>query len=373
MECCTARKGCVGTDGARGSMAAHPVEGAEEDMTNETPDVLVVGAGVSGLSCGRALAAAGRDVLVLDRARGVGGRCATHRLLGMPFDLGVSFLHGRDPGFLAAVRSSCPLRTEGWPRRVRGTGRPCQPEAFRPREQRIAVADGVTAFPRKLAEGLPIRTGAAVQALELSGPLPAAVLEGGEVVVARHLVLALAPEQVLRLLHGTAGLPRPLLAVQALLETSASEPSLSLCAAYPEGTPSPEWDAWYPEDSRALQYLGNESGKRQAPPFVGLVLQAQPAWARRHLEDPGWPEALLAEAACVAGEWARHPSGTHAHRWRFARTDLASELAGPVLVRLPSGGSVGICGDRFAPGGGVEAAWISGRELGRRLVAPEVA
>jgi renalase len=338
-----------------------------------TPDVLVIGAGVSGLSCARAVAAAGRGVQVVDRARGVGGRCATHRLHGMPFDMGVSFLHGRDPDFLAALRAACPRRTEGWPRRVLGTGRPCQPEAFRPGEQRIAVADGVTAFPRHLADGLPIRTGARVEALDLSGPLPAALLEGGEAVPARKIVLALAPEQVLRLLDGVIDLPRPLAAVRALLEGSSSEPSLSLCAAYPGGTPAPEWDAWYPEDSRVLQYLGNESGKRDAPPFVGLVIQAQPSWARQHLEDPAWPEALLAEAGRVAGDWAGRPFATHAHRWRFARTDLASELAGPVLVRLPSGGWVGICGDRFAPGGGVEAAWISGRELGRRLVAPEVA
>jgi predicted NAD/FAD-dependent oxidoreductase len=336
-------------------------------------DVLVVGAGVSGLSCARAAAAAGRDVLVLDRARGVGGRCATHRLLGMPFDLGVAFLHGRDPDYLAAVRAACPRRIEGWPRRIRGTGRPCQPEAFRAGEERIAVVDGVTRFPRELARGLPVHTGARVESLDLSGPLPAALLEGGEAVRARHLVLALAPEQVLRLLDGTPELPRSLSAIRAVLETSGSEPSLSLCAAYPEGTPSPEWDAWYPEDSRALQYLGNESGKREAAPFVGLVIQAQPSWARRRLDDPDWPAALLAEAARVAGDWAGRPSSTHAHRWRYARSDLASELAGPVLVRLPSGGSVGICGDRFAPGGGVEAAWISGRELGRRLAAPEVA
>src|SRR5512136_1438137 len=138
-KCCTAWKGCVGLDGARGSMAAHPVEGSEGDMTIATPDVLVVGAGVSGLSCARAIVASGRGVLLLDRARGVGGRCATHRLLGMPFELGVSFLHGRDPEFLAALRAACPQRTEGWPRRVLGRGRPCQPEAFHPGEQRIAV------------------------------------------------------------------------------------------------------------------------------------------------------------------------------------------------------------------------------------------
>ena len=337
-----------------------------------TSEVLVIGAGVSGLSCARTLAEAGRRVAVLDRARGVGGRCSTHRLLGMPFDQGVSFLHGRDPEFLAEVRASAPRRIEGWPRVVRGTGRPCQPEAFRAGEQRIAIVDGVTAFPRHLARELAVRLDVRVERLDLSGSLPGAVLEGGESVRARQLILALAPEQVLHLLGGVAELPRPLAGIRALLETSSSEPSLSLCAAYPEGTPVPAWDAWYPEDSRILQYLGHESGKRESPPFLGMVLQAQPAWSRRNLDDPGWPEALLAEAARVAGAWAGRPSATHAHRWRYARSDLAAELSGPVLVRLPSGGSLGICGDRFAPGGGVEAAWISGRNLGRRVAAEEV-
>ena len=342
-------------------------------MTIATPDVLVVGAGVSGLSCGRALAAAGRGVLLLDRARGVGGRCATHRLLGMPFDHGVSFLHGRDPEFLAAVRASCPRRTEGWPRRVLGTGRPCQPEAFRPGEQRIAVADGVTAFPRKLAEGLPIRTGAPVQALDLSGPLPAAVLEEGEAVVARHLVLALAPEQVLRLLDDTLGLPRPLAghpgAARDLGERALAVPLRRL----PRGNAVAGMGRLVPGGLARAAVRGERVGKARGSAVRGAGHPGPARVGAPAPRGPGLARALLAEAARVAGEWAGRPSETHAHRWRFARTDLASELAGPVLVRLPSGGSVGICGDRFAPGGGVEAAWISGRELGRRLAAPEVA
>ncbi len=335
--------------------------------------MVVVGAGVAGLSCARALASAGRVVTVLDRARGVGGRCATHRLDGMPFDLGVSFLHGQDPDFLAAVRAAAPRRIEGWPRTVVGSGRPCQPEAFRPGERRIALADGVTAFPKHLAEGLAVRTGVVVERFDLSGAEPAVWLGGDGPVRARHVVLAVAPEQVLRLLEGGPELPRPLAAVRAVLETSSSEPSLSLCAAFPPGTPRPGWDAWYPEDSTVLQYVGHESSKREAPPFVGLVVQAQPGWSRRHLDDPAWPDVLLAEAGRVVGEWAGRPSNVHAHRWRFARSDRASELSGPIRVQLPGGGSLGICGDRFAPGGGVEAAWISGRELGRRIAAPEVA
>jgi len=336
-------------------------------------EVVVVGAGVAGLSCARELAAAGREVLVVDRARGVGGRCATHRLEGMAFDVGVSFLHGRDPAFLAAVREAAPQRIEGWPRTIRGAGRPCQPEAFQAGEQRIALPEGITAFPKHLARDLPIRLEARLERIDLSGERLRLLLEGGEELRARHVVLALAPEQVLRVLDGVGEIPLALASIRALLEGSASEPSLSLCAAYAPGVPSPAWDAWYPEDSRVVQFLGNESGKRDAPPFTGLVIQARPAWARQHLADEGWPAALLAEAGRVAGEWAAHPVARHAHRWRFARSDLAAELSGPVLIRLPSGCSLGFCGDRFAPGGGVEAAWVSGRGLGRRLAAPEVA
>jgi len=349
-------------------------QGAEgvESVSREV-NVLVVGAGVSGLSCAREAAAAGHSVQVLERARGVGGRCATHRLDGLAFDIGVSFVHGRDPDFLAAVRGFPGRKLEGWPRAIRGSGRPCQPEAFQAGEERLAFGDGVTAFPKHLASGLAIRTQARVERMNLSGERPRLVLEGGEELEARHVVLALASEQVLRLLAGVPDLPRPLVSVMALLDTSSSESSLSLSAAYPPGTPVPSWDACYPEDSSILQFVSHESGKREAPPFLGLVLQARPAWARRHIGDPAWPGALLSEAGRILGTWAATPSATHAHRWKFARTDLSSELSGPVLVQLPSGASVGICGDRFAPGGGVEAAWISGRVLGRRLAALEVA
>ncbi|MFF3039124.1 flavin monoamine oxidase family protein [Arthrobacter citreus] len=66
-------------------------------------DTVVVGAGVSGLSAARALAANGQRVVVLEARDRVGGRLHTERLDGRVTDLGASWIHGIDGGPLHAL------------------------------------------------------------------------------------------------------------------------------------------------------------------------------------------------------------------------------------------------------------------------------
>ena len=95
---------------------------------------IIVGAGVAGLACGRALQRAGRKVVLLERAREVGGRCATRSCEGQPVDLGPMFFHGQDPSFLKALEELAGAPGAGarrdWPGQVQGEGAPCQPDAF---------------------------------------------------------------------------------------------------------------------------------------------------------------------------------------------------------------------------------------------------
>jgi predicted NAD/FAD-dependent oxidoreductase len=324
---------------------------------------------VAGLACAAALADAGRPALVLERARGVGGRCATRRLDGQPFDHGPAFLHGRDPGFLAALEGVPATPLAGWPGRVVGAGQPCQPEAFASGERRLAFTEGLSAFPRHLARGLDVRLETEVVALEVGGGELRARTADGPTHQSRALVLALAPEQALRLLGGLSAPSAEVRGAGALLGLARSQACLALLALYPEGAPAPPWQVSYPEESRVLQLISHDSQKRAGAPRLGLVLQARPAWSRAHLDDPDFGDALLGEAARLLGPWAAHPRERHAHRWSQARSDRSAELAGPVLLALAGGGRLGLCGDRFAPGGGVEAAWRSGRMLAGRLLA----
>lgn len=66
---------------------------------NKTPhavDCIIVGAGISGLTCARELIDAGRTVLILEGRDRIGGRILTTRdtSLSVPIELGAEFIHG---------------------------------------------------------------------------------------------------------------------------------------------------------------------------------------------------------------------------------------------------------------------------------------
>jgi predicted NAD/FAD-dependent oxidoreductase len=280
----------------------------------------------------------------------------------------VAFLHGRDPALLAALRAVPATRLDGWPATIEGSGRPCQPEAFAAGSWRLAFAEGLTAFPKELGRGVEVRLQSEAKALAVTGATVTVALGAGPPLTAGRVVLALACEQAQDLLSTLEPAPPEVRSARALLEMARSEPCLALLAIYPDSAPRPAWHVAYPETSRVLQIASHDSAKRAGSPALALVLQAHPAWSRHHLDDEAWPQALLAEAARLFGPWAGAPAAFEPHRWRHARADGSAALAGPLLLQLPGGARLGLCGDRFAPDGGVEAAWQSGRRLAQRLL-----
>ncbi len=74
------------------------------------PPVIVVGAGISGLSAARALEAAGFEVVVLEARDRLGGRTWTRDLAGAPVEMGAMFLHGIVDNPVAQVSDALGLR-----------------------------------------------------------------------------------------------------------------------------------------------------------------------------------------------------------------------------------------------------------------------
>ncbi len=75
------------------------------------PDVIVIGAGVAGLTVARDVTAAGLRVLLLEARRRLGGRIMTHHTPDGPIELGAEFVHGAVEETLGvAARAGLPLR-----------------------------------------------------------------------------------------------------------------------------------------------------------------------------------------------------------------------------------------------------------------------
>jgi monoamine oxidase len=77
-------------------------------MTGVSTDVVVIGAGMAGLSAAARLCAAGVRVVVLEARDRVGGRVHTLRPLGwpVPVEAGAEFIHGESPAVWDAIRAA---------------------------------------------------------------------------------------------------------------------------------------------------------------------------------------------------------------------------------------------------------------------------
>jgi len=334
---------------------------------DEMADLIIVGAGIAGLSCARAMADGGRHVLLLERSSSPGGRCATKSPGGSfpPADFGPVFVHGDDSDFLRWIESFGSDLIPGWPFIVAGSGAPCQPTAFEPAQRRFALKSGLRSLAEGLARNLNISYGTEVASFSWESGGFEVVATDGRRFRARDLALALALEQSRALLGAEA-------AIDAILGSFSTLPCLTLIAGYGSGVPTPEWGLCYPEESRSIILISNEGPKRGLAVERGtlLTIQARPSWSAARLEGDrsAWTHELLAEAAALLGTWVASPSALKPHRWRYGRLAPSDHLAKPALFDRPgSTARLGLTGDLFNDGGGIQGAWVAGRELAARF------
>ncbi len=306
---------------------------ADESAPFEPVDVVVVGAGISGLAAARQIAGAGRSVVVVDKARGVGGRMASRRMGEARFDHGAQFFTTRSHAFSALVAdavdagavtqwtSGFGADADGYPR-WRGT-------------------DAMTSLAKWMAADLDVRLGVTVTDL---AEFPA-----------RSYILTAPVPQSLAILSFSKLLPDPDTATR-LATNITYRPTIAVMATFDGATNLADHGGDQSPDDPAVTFVADNHAKGISP-VSAVTLHLSEAWSNEL-----W---AAADSEIVERAWAaaadRLGSATvvdaSVQRWRYAGPITMWPSATEVWGTAPV---VALAGEAF-DGPKVEGAFLSGQ------------
>jgi len=315
--------------------------------------IAVIGAGIAGLAAARALHDAGREVIVFDKARGVGGRMSTRRASGRRIDHGAQYFTARDPAFQREVDIWEQRGViERWPQTlVRITEQEAYPLVDG--QARYRGAPGMNEVCRHLADHLSVRVNSRIKTMACGA-------EGWELRDADGDWLGPFSDVILSVPAAQArALLRPVPELAARLETVAYDPCWATLLAFDESL-DVEFEAAFVQGSDVAWAARRDDDGRES-----WILHATAEWTFAH-QEMAREEVLQHMKRCLStilGQALPQPVYERTHFWRYAK--VSDALGEPYL--WDSMRNVGVCGDGCL-GGRVESAWLSGRALAAALL-----
>ncbi|MES1938855.1 FAD dependent oxidoreductase [Salinisphaera sp. T5B8] len=332
--------------------------------------VLIIGAGVAGASAALALEQAGWDVVVVDKARRPGGRCATRRLSADPaspwFDYGAQYFTARTAPFRDRVAHDLEAGIL-----ARWTPQVCVAErgehgwqlnSSPDDRERLISPNGLNYWVRYLFEqaDIDVRCGQGVRGLYRTAKGWRADLGEHGRLHADAVVLTAPAVQAAALLGERT---------QAFPVLGEARHRLSPCHSLVVAAPAvPDCQALFVHQGPLSWCADNSHKAGQTHSDARLwTLHAGPQFSAEHLEDT--PESiattLTREFADITGLSTRQMRLVRTHRWRYARPGPMAEALDPPCQAVPDERIV-LAGDWLA-GGRVEGAWRSGAAAAAQL------
>lgn len=308
--------------------------------------VVIVGAGLSGLSAAHELTQQGHSVVVFDKGRGVGGRLATRRAGNATFDHGAQFFTVRSDVFRTHVDK---WLSEGI---VREWCRGFESDDGHPR---YVGAQGMTSIAKYLARDIDVRTSSLVFSLTKNENDWTVTTDDGVKHQADAVILtAPIPQSFSLMFSADIEMPAEMRKVDynrtlGLLVTLVT-PTHNVVS--PGGMQNPD---------NVFSFIGDNSAKGICS-ATALTFHANAEWSAEYFDKT--TEEIGAALLDAAQPWLNGAMLVHREvkKWRFAT---------PINVWadahwLHDCGTLALAGDAFA-GPKVEGAFLSGLAAARAL------
>lgn len=343
--------------------------------------VAIIGAGISGLSCAKALQNAGFNVSLFEKSRGVSGRLSTRVAETWQCDHGAQYFTARDARFASEVQTWVAANVaQLWQPRLNVFNG----QKFTAKETDLTRQTlRYVGYPRNnapakwLAKSLHVLTESTVNAIEKKA-------QYWQINTIEH---GLHPEQFDALV---LAIPAPQ-AATLLRDMSASlfnlcnhvtmRPCYALMLRLNQSLES-QFDGLF-INTGILSWLARDNAKPGRdmllkPKQETWVLHASSAWSQQHINEDKQVVAKhmlnefkrimqMAGAQIVLLEDAtkniNHSANYDLHRWLYA--DCETYLS--VGYQFDAAKKIGLCGD-WLNGGKIQGAWLSGLQLAESII-----
>jgi renalase len=334
-------------------------------MSNEF-EIVIIGAGMAGITCAIELQRMGKSVIILEKSRGVGGRMATRRLFETIADHGTCYISPQDPRFQQVFdRLLAAGIVRSWTSTVHILDRDRQLSPDPDIYPRYIAPAGMSSIAKFLAADLDIRLSQKVTKLEVAGDRWRIEIEGEPPteIFAKTVISTIPAPQAIDILE-----PISAMLPTELIERLRSVEFYSSIAVMVGYTPNQlaEWYTQYPHVCAVscpgdvqLAWLGVDSSKRSATAPPVFVLQSTAEFAAQHIAQNDLKLAATALLDCAGDRflpWLANPQWQQSQVWRYAFTK--NPLTVPYL-QLEAPAPLILTGD-WCGGRKVESAVLAG-------------
>lgn len=306
-------------------------------------DCIIIGAGISGLLAGTQLQKAGQKILILDKARGVGGRMATRRKDGFAWDHGAQFARFRS----AAIQNYLPSWASENLLKIWFSLADTEPAWI--------GTQGMTTLPKALAESLPVHLNckiAGIQRCSKRFSKEWEILdERGECYSAKTVLITAPLPQAMALISN--------LELDEILHQNLRSihylPCLALLISLAEPTNQLPASGLSLDNNAVLSWIADNQ-KKGISALPSVTLHASPGWSEQYFDVD---EAVVIDVLLKsAAEWLPSASilNTQLMRWRYS---LPQSQYSELFCVASSSPPLLIAGDAFG-GPRVEGAMLSG-------------
>ena len=333
----------------------------------------IIGAGISGLTAGKILAEAGHDVTILEKSRGYGGRMAT-RYAGksgqVKLDHGLSWFSPESAEFkhfTADMLEKKLLRVWGqkflfYDGEVLSSSDPNNDTSMK-----YTAPGGMNTLGKHLSRWVDVQTESRVGGLTYIGnhrtkKRPWMInMSSSRTFEADAIIIATPAPQAYGIINTTIDEVDTLKIIREIDEISYN-PVTSLMLGF-SNMEAPDWEGIVCKNS-PIQFVSNESSKRENSGDCSLVVHATPAFsaANRNEDEDTVTGKLTSALAEITGGWVTVPDWSQLHYWKYSTPK--SFLERPYMEIQEKEAQLAVIGDYFN-GKGIDAAYRSGLALGK--------